>query len=90
MACFVNCYGDFESEAAGRSGRDATKVAMYERGGAVTDASAATKAAAGVWIIRHGLGAQALASVAASDRVPPEVSDRARSLIAKLRSPAAP
>lgn len=85
MACFVNCYEDFQREANGRCGRNATKHAMYERGGARTEASAATKAAAGVLIIRQGQGEKALAAVAASDRVPDEVRERARALLATSR-----
>ena len=86
MACFVNCYEDFQREAAGRCGRDETKRAMYVRGGAETDASAATKAAAGVLLVKQGLAAKALAAVVASDRVTPEVRDRARALLAAARS----
>ena len=85
MACFVNCFEDFEREAKGRCGREATKRAMFERGGATTDISATTKAACGVWLIKHGHAEAALAAICGSARVPPEVRDGARARLSSLQ-----
>lgn len=86
MACFVNCFEDFEREVTGRCGRDATKNAMFNRGGAATDNAAATKAAVGVRIIRDGLAAAALAAVSGSSRMSPEVRARANEFLVRLRA----
>jgi hypothetical protein len=85
MACFVACFDAFQREAQGRAARYATLRAMRDRGGAQTDQSAATKAHAGVWILKNGLEAAALAAVTGSERVPAEVRVRARELLADLR-----
>lgn len=80
MACFVTCLDDFKREHAGRCDRDDTKRAMHERGGAKTASSAATKATAGVGIIRRGLTLSALRVVSDSQKTPAELRERARSL----------
>ena len=84
MACFVTCFEDFQREAQGRTGRDVTKRAMFERGGAKTDNSAAAKAASGVWIVQQGLAKAALAAVRDSRRASSEVRENARDLLAAL------
>jgi len=85
MACFVNCFEDFEREFRGQAPRYATKQAVAARGGAASVNSTNTKAAVGVRIFREGLAGEALAAVCGSARVEPEVRAKAERLLASLR-----
>lgn len=87
MECFVNCFDDFERESKGQCERDATIRAMFERGGADTDQSAATKAYGGVMILKKDMAMAALVAVSKSHKVPSDVRARALEIVNRIGSP---
>jgi hypothetical protein len=85
LGCFVRCFDDFRAEHCGLRDRADTIEAMMKRGGALTDASANSKASSGVGIFKRDLVGEALHLIIES-RIPRDQRDRARELLAKTQS----